>query len=70
MGVDLNKITRLADRLYGYGDVDYEVEKLSADECKALDTICFECTRCNHWYHQRENANRNGAEWYCKECQE
>ena len=68
MTVDLSKIAALAERLQGYGDPDYETLELSQDECKALDTLVFECTRCNHWYHQRENANRDGAEWYCKEC--
>lgn len=68
MTVDLQKIVKLSEKLQGYGDTDYEVKELSNDECKILDTICFECTRCNHWFHQRENANLKGSEWFCKDC--
>lgn len=66
-GVDLGKITALAERLQGYGDVDYEVNELTIEENRALDIIVFECPVCNHWFHQRENANPDG-EWICKEC--
>ena len=61
-------ILQLAERLQGYGDENHEVPELSIDECKELDSIVFECSGCNHWFHQRENVTKDGAEWLCADC--
>lgn len=63
-------VIALAERLFGNGDVDYEVQELSLEECRELDTLVFECRQCNNWFYQRDNATPDGAEWICKECKE
>lgn len=63
-------VFQLAERLQAYGDEQYEVPELSAEECKELDSIVFECSGCNQWFHQRDNATKNGAEWFCADCAE
>lgn len=72
MTVPSPKIMVLAQRLQaGFGTdigLSDEIEALSLKEAKQLDTIVFECSVCNHWFHQRDNATPDAAEWTCKEC--
>lgn len=61
----------LAEKLVASSDGgrDYwdDLEELSQDERVALDSIAFECTSCNQWFMQFENASPDG-EWTCKDC--
>jgi len=63
-------IQKLAERLISSDDADHEVSELSHEECLELDSIAFECQRCNLWFHQRDNATKNDPEWICKGCAE
>lgn len=64
------KVLNLAERLIcSFGtELSDEVDALSAIECQQLDMIAFECAVCNHWYHQRDNANPKASRWECKDC--
>jgi hypothetical protein len=64
------RVKEIADRLRGTtgynGDVD-DIEDLTIEECKELDSQVFNCTRCN-WWCDGEECNEHEGEWVCDEC--
>lgn len=63
-----SSVQALAKRLMESGDASYEVAELSQEECEELDSVVFECQGCNWWFHQRDNATKDEAEWLCRQC--
>lgn len=65
-----DKVKALAARLTGTtgfnGDQD-EIEELTLEECKELDSLVFNCVACN-WWCDAEECNEDEAEWVCDEC--
>jgi len=45
-----------------------ELEALTQEECRALDTIAFECAVCNHWFPVVQMHDPSAAQFTCKEC--
>ena len=59
-------VRKLAERLIGSCEfaVD-EINALSLEECRELDSIAFLCDGCGWWFHRYEMV----ADWKCEECQ-
>ena len=45
-----------------------ELEELTREECRALDTIAFECHVCGHWFPNSEKFDEDAAQWTCVDC--
>lgn len=59
-----NKLMASCD---GGRDEQEEVEALTLEECKILDTMALECAVCNHWLDVKEFTD-TGGEWVCNDC--
>lgn len=66
----LTKARKLADNLMAtcqpseYWD---EVDALTLEESRVLDSIVFECQTCNHWFAVAERHESHG-QFYCGDC--
>lgn len=67
------EIRVLADKLVascdGGRDEADEVEALSLDECKVLDSMAFECSHCNQWYAVADRTEDSAGQWCCTDCE-
>lgn len=65
------KIRVLADSLIAScdGGVDQadQVEALTLEECRALDSMALECQVCNQWFAANEMRD-DGGEYVCIDC--
>lgn len=61
------RLRKLADALIAScdGGRDYvdDIEGLSLDECRVLDSMALECTSCNQWYSTADMTSG-----VCKDC--
>lgn len=67
---DLRKARALADELMASSEPNKyweQLDELTSAECKALDSIAFECTTCNHWFPVTEQYEREG-QLVCRDC--
>jgi len=66
------KVRHLADALIGSPgstELQDQIESLSLDECRQLDTLCFCCAGCDWWCAESER-NECDDMWYCDDCAE
>lgn len=65
------KCRALADKLIascdGGRDYQDEVEALTQEECKMLDSMALECCTCNQWFAASEMID-TGSQWECSDC--
>lgn len=63
------KIMALAEKLIDNGDngLTDELNDLTIEECRELDSVAFRCTCCDWWFHKRECVTVEG-EWQCEAC--
>lgn len=63
------RVKEIADRLRGTtgynGHID-DIEDLTTEECKELDSMVFCCEGCN-WWCDAEECNEDDG-WFCNEC--
>ena len=63
-------IREIARRLIGTtgdADIEDEIEALTLDETRILDTMAFRCKGCEWWVDKNECVEIN-ANWYCVQC--
>ena len=53
----------------GGRDEQEEIESLTLEECKVLDTMVLECACCGHWFIAK-TMHDCGHEYRCDDCNE
>ncbi len=63
------ELREIARKLIGTtgGEIEDEVNELTLDECKLLDTMAFRCKGCEWWLDKNECVEIN-MNWYCVQC--
>jgi hypothetical protein len=64
------KLEYTTDTLEELAEKDDEIAEVGDNKefLKYFDSMIFNCTTCNWWKRQRENATPDAAEWQCQEC--
>ena len=66
-----NKCRALADKLLaacdGGADESDEIDALTQDEARMLDTMVLRCATCDHWFKTAEIID-DGNRYECKDC--